>query len=143
MCMKKTTLCPLLLLLGLVGCAGKSLPDPAATFGEQVTRGMALFVEHCSNCHGSDGMGTDRAPPVVGSQALPLDPPPGAEVRNVQFRTALDVFQWVRVNMPGDAPASLEDQEYVEILAFDLKANGVELPQPLDATNANDVVLHP
>ncbi len=140
--MNKRTLAPGLLFF-LSACAGKSLPEPAATFTEQVNRGMALYVEHCSSCHGADGKGTDQAPAVVGPTALPLDPPAGAQVRNVQFRTAFDVFQWVRVNMPGDAAGSLEDQEYVEVLAFDLKANGVELESPLDGENAKTVVLHP
>ena len=45
----------------------------------------------------------------------------------MQFKTALDVLNYVRVNMPGDAPGTLKDDEYRAILAFDLKANGVDL----------------
>lgn len=138
---KHTIILSSTLLLG--ACAGKSLPEPAMSFSEQVSRGMALYVDNCARCHGADGKGTAEAPPVVGELALPLDPPAGAKLRNVQFRTAADVFAWVRTAMPGDDPASLEDQEYVEILAFDLKANGVELDSPLSVDNAASVVLHP
>jgi hypothetical protein len=46
--------------------------------------------------------------------------------------------------MPGDAPSSLTDEEYVDVLAFDLKANGVDLsPGHLDAEKAETLVLHP
>ena len=38
-----------------------------------------------------------------------------------------NVFQFVKTAMPGDAPGSLTDDEYRAIIAFDLKANGVDL----------------
>jgi hypothetical protein len=42
---------------------------------------------------------------------------------------------------PGGDP-SLKEADYWAILAFDLKANGVELPHKLDGSNAKEVVLH-
>ena len=76
--------------------------------------------------------------------ALPLDPPKGAKKRKgVQFRTAADVFAFVKKNMPLKKPGSLTDNEYAAILAFDLKGNGVDLHEKLDATNAAAIVLHP
>jgi hypothetical protein len=44
--------------------------------------------------------------------------------------------------MPGNAPGSLADDEYVAILAFDLKANGVNLEKPLDGDVAATLNLH-
>jgi len=62
----------------------------------------------------------------------------------VQFHTAADVFGFVKANMPGDAPGSLSDEQYAAIMAFDLKANGVDLTgKTVDATTAPTIVLHP
>jgi hypothetical protein len=49
----------------------------------------------------------------------------------------------VVANMPGDKPGSLKADEYFAILAFDLKANGVALKQPVDAASAAAITLHP
>jgi hypothetical protein len=74
---------------------------------------------------------------------LPLDPRPAQKVRKTQFHTAKDVAEFVVKNMPGDKPGSLAADEYFAILAFDLKANGVALTQPVDGAVAAGIVLHP
>jgi cytochrome c len=117
--------------------------DPAAAAAAQAERGGRLYGKHCAMCHGDAGQGTKKAPPVVGKDALPLDPRPTQKVRKTQFRTAKDVADFVVKNMPGDKPGSLSGDEYFAILAFDLKANGVALTQPVDGTVAAGVVLHP
>jgi len=145
---------------GLLACSSPTpvpetppTPDPKSetstqtsveglTFADQVARGGALYGANCAKCHGDAGQGTDKGPAVVGEGVLPLDPPAAARHRKVQFRTALDVFLWVKETMPADAPGSLTDAQYVEILAFDLKANGVELKTPLDAEVAKGLALH-
>jgi cytochrome c len=114
------------------------------TFAEQVTAGQKLYADRCSSCHGAGGEG-GKAPRVVGigKGALPLDPPAGAASRKTQFKTAADVADFVVKNMPpyGAGP-SLKESEYWSILAFDLHANGVDIPNKLDGSNAKDVVLH-
>jgi cytochrome c len=106
-------------------------------------RGAKLYADNCASCHGANGEGSSDAPPVVGKDALPLDPPKGAKFRTVQFKTALDVAQWVVKNMPPTSPGSLKEQEYWDILAFDLKANGVSVAgKKIDATTAGDIRLH-
>lgn len=130
------------LLLALVmGTACGSSSNNTTDAPAMVERGATLYGAECAHCHGDSGQGTDKGPPVVGESALPYAPRAGAK-RDVNFRTALDVFQWVRVNMPGDDPASLSDDEYLAIMAFDLTANGVTLEQPLDAETAEKIVLH-
>jgi mono/diheme cytochrome c family protein len=142
-----------LLGLALVACggAGASTPpaggttpaEPADTNAALVARGAEAYGAHCAKCHGAGGEGTDKAPPVVGAAALPLEPQPGKK-RTVPFRTAADVLAWVSVAMPGDAPGSLSPDLYLAILAFDLKANGVDLgAEPFTAERAATVVLHP
>ncbi len=114
------------------------------TFAAQVAAGQKLYGEQCASCHGSSGEGA-KAPRVVGMDkgALPLAPPPSAKARKGEFRTAADVAGFVVKTMPPKAPGSLPESDYWAILAFDLHANGVDLPKKLDASNASEVVLHP
>ena len=86
--------------------------DPAAAAAAQAERGGQLYGKHCATCHGDAGQGTKKAPPVVGKDALPLDPRPTQKVRKTQFRTAADVADFVVKNMPGNKPGSLSADEY-------------------------------
>jgi cytochrome c len=134
----------LLVSLVLASACGGTPPDaksgenaaPPANFAEQVARGADVYAARCSTCHGKGGEGTADAPKVVGPTALPLDPPAGAKVRKSQFVTVADVADFVVQNMPADAPGSLSTEDYFAVLAFDLKANGIELDKKLDAAVA-------
>lgn len=140
-------------LTALVACSKKNEPapksggdmaaaaDPAVT--AQIEQGKALYVDRCAKCHGDAGQGVpDKGPPVVGKDAFPLKPRPGAK-RDVDFHTAADVFAWATKTMPGDAPGTLSTEEYLAIFAFDLTANGIKLEKPLDGPTAQAIVLHP
>lgn len=135
--------------VGLVACGGQSantanpVDEARPATSSQVERGAALYGDNCASCHGDAGGGTDDAPAVVGAGALPLRAPADAK-RQVEFATAGDVFRWVRVAMPGDAPGSLSDAEYAAILAFALQANGVDMTGvELDEARADTIRLHP
>ena len=117
-------------------------PSQPLTITAQIDQGKALYVDKCAKCHGDAGQGTKDGPPVVGKDAFPLDPRPGAK-RDVQFHTAADVFAWATRQMPGDAPGTLTTDQYLAIFAFDLTANGVKLDKPLDGPAAQAIVLHP
>ncbi len=129
------------LLAGAVTLA--ATPMASAAGGEdQAAEGAKLYAKHCAKCHGDAGQGK-KGPPLVGKQALPLDPPPGAKIRKTQFHTAADVAAFVSAKMPANKPGSLKPDEYYAILAFDLKANGVDVSnQKLDATTAAAIKLH-
>lgn len=114
--------------------------DPQAV-EEQASRGAELYGKHCAGCHGDAGEGGKKAPPLVGQGALPVEPRNKKSKRKVQFKTALDVFTWVKANMPPKKAGKLSDDEYVAILAFDLKANGVTLENPLDGEVAATIDL--
>lgn len=133
------------LSLFLVACSHHS-STPAApaptTIDAQVAQGKSLYVDKCAKCHGDAGQGTKDGPPVVGKDAFPLDPRPGAK-RDVQFHTAADVFAWATKHMPANAPGTLSTDQYLAIFAFDLTANGVKLDHPLDGPTAQGIVLHP
>jgi cytochrome c len=114
----------------------------AATFAEQAAQGQQLYADNCATCHGASGTG-GKAPPLVGlkSGALPLNPPPTAKVRKTQFKTVADVADFVTKNMPPGAAGSLSPDQYWAILAFDLKANGINPDKKLDATTAQTLTI--
>ena len=136
-----------LALGGLAGCGGGNAQGGGAATpaggGDQVAQGQQLFGAKCATCHGAHG-NDGKAPPLVGPNALPLDPPATAKFRKTQFHTAKDVYDFVKANMPPDAAGTLSDDETAAIIAFDLKANGVDLGgKKVDATTASSFVLHP
>jgi cytochrome c len=123
--------------------AARSPSAPPATFPEQVALGQSLYARHCAECHGDAGEG-DEAPRVVGlaQGALPLDPPPGRKVRTTRFVTVADVAEFVVANMPPKRAGSLSTDEYLAVLAFDLKANGIDLGrEPLTLDQARGLVI--
>ena len=123
--------------------AAETAPAAGAE-GDQAALGAKLYTANCANCHGADGKGNEKAPPVVGSNALPLDAQPPSKARNTQFHSALDVLKFIEANMPPNKGGSLKAEEYEAILAFDLKANGVDLTgKHVDASTAATFVLHP
>jgi hypothetical protein len=139
------------LVCALAACGGSHKPaenaTPPAAGGNDalIAKGGQLYGAHCAKCHGDAGQGTAKAPAVVGvaGGALPLDPRPGAK-RDVQFHTAADIGGWAAKHMPADAPGSLQLDDYVAILAFDLHANGVDLgAEPFTLDRAAQITIHP
>jgi hypothetical protein len=108
-----------------------------------VEAGPLLPLRTAPKLRGGSGEGA-KAPRVVGLDkgALPLDPPATAKFRKAQFKTAADVATFVVKNMPPGGGSSLEESDYWAILAFDLHANGVDLPKKVDGSNASEVVIH-
>jgi S-disulfanyl-L-cysteine oxidoreductase SoxD len=100
-----------------------------ANFTEQVALGQKLYGAQCAGCHGNSGEGTKDGPAVVGLDkgALPLAPAATAKHRKTEFKTVADIAEFVVKTMPPKAPGSLSAEEYYAILAFDLKANGIDL----------------
>ena len=116
---------------------------PAVSNDDLASQGATLYGAHCAKCHGDKGQGGSKAPAVVGASALPKNPRPGSK-RQVTFSTAYDIGAWAMEHMPGDKPGSLKQEEYLAILAFDLKANGVTLPaEPLTVEGLKAIVIHP
>jgi cytochrome c len=125
--------------------AGTTAATGAPSGGDalaQADRGGALYGQHCATCHGNSGQGSDKAPPVAGANALPLERP-NAKFRKTQFHTARDVYDFVGPNMPPNA-AKLTQDQYLDIMAFDLKANGVDLTgKTITPDSLKAIVLHP
>jgi mono/diheme cytochrome c family protein len=137
------------------GCASSSQPGaapaspatataaPPATFAEQVAQGQTLYGQSCAGCHGDSGEGGAKAPRVVGLKegALPLDPPADRKVRKSRFVTVADVATFAAANMPPGKAGSLTNDQYWAILAFDLHANGIDLPAPLTPAAAQTLTI--
>lgn len=96
---------------------------------DQIAAGEQVFTEACAVCHGSAGEG-EVGPPLVG------------EGRLAGFRTAQRLFDFVRVAMPNDAPGTLAEQEYFDVVAFLLVWNGLNPENlPVDASTIGDISL--
>jgi mono/diheme cytochrome c family protein len=134
-------------LAAAVGCATSRSNGPEAasssrTFSDQVAAGQTLYARHCAECHGSAGQG-DAAPRLVGLKegALPLDPPSDRKFRKGRFVTVADVADFVVHNMPPKKGGSLSADQYWAILAFDLLANGIDLPSKLTPEVASSLTI--
>lgn len=73
-----------------------------------INRGKALFADHCADCHGDKGLGSEDGPPVWGDQSYNH----GAGLSRVPKLAA-----WLKVAMPLD-DAFLTEQEAFDIAAF-------------------------
>jgi mono/diheme cytochrome c family protein len=136
-------------LLWLAACGGDddkgAVEEEAETdaFALQAARGATLYGRHCASCHGDSGQGSEEAPRLVGLDqgALPEKPPASRAVRTVDFVTVADVASFAVANMPPGEGGSLSNAEYLAILAFDLKANGITLEEELSLELAAELTI--
>jgi mono/diheme cytochrome c family protein len=150
----------LALAMATAGCASSNESAPATpatpattaaaptsagaptTFADQVAAGQTAYGANCAACHGDAGQG-GKGPRLVGlaQGALPLDPPADRKFRKTRFVTVGDVADFAVANMPPGKGGSLPADQYWAILAFDLHANGIDLPQPLTAEAAKTLTI--
>ncbi len=78
---------------------------------EQARRGADEYDQHCAPCH---------------EGAEPDAPPPKGQVFIDRWREAplALLFTHISTNMPGNAPGSLSESVYLDILAYLLRENG-------------------
>ena len=94
----------------------------------QAHRGDLSYTQYCLVCHGSDLMGGEAAPPLIG----------GAFQSNWNELSLGDLFERIRISMPLNAPSSLSRQQYADILSYILAKSGypsgkTELPTQTEA----------
>ena len=113
-----------------------------ASFADQVAAGQTLYAQNCASCHGDAGQG-GKAPRLVGLKdgALPLDPPADRKYRKGQFVTVADVANFAVANMPPNKAGTLTPDQYWAIVAFDVHANGIDLPTPLTPESASTLTI--
>ena len=111
------------LLLTLAASAVVALPGMMHLFAQQpggrytetqAAAGKALYDKKCTSCHGGTLQGGAHGPELT-----------GAGFQEVWgSKTSTDLFAHIKANMPPGEAGSLSDQEYVEVVAYVLKANG-------------------
>jgi mono/diheme cytochrome c family protein len=96
---------------------------PAAAFlPSQAARGEKVYEESCGTCH---------APVEHFGQTF---------VDNWKDRRVYDFYALVRATMPLDKPGSLTDQQYLDVVAYMLKANH-HVPPRADSLKADTASL--
>jgi hypothetical protein len=79
---------------------------------EQAARGEAVYSNRCLGCHeGQNGDG----PQLMGRVFLD----------RWREDTLEPLFTFIKTNMPGDQPGSLDERAYVAVVAYLLQANGL------------------
>ena len=120
-----------------------AVPQPAGTPSilagayteEQALRGRELYYQHCLQCHGETMAGADKSPPLVGPQFASTWN--GAPLAALVARIA---------TMPPEKPASLLQEQRVDILTYVLWYNGLPLgsePLPTDPDTLTKMTFEP
>lgn len=113
-----------------------------AALAEQYDAGKKIYVSKaCDTCHGANGEGGPKSPPVIGAKALTEAPPSGAKLRKTPFKTAADVLAFVKAKMPIKTPGTLSDDDAAAVTAWMLSESKVNISAKLDATNAASISL--
>lgn len=139
-------------------------PPPLPAQPTQADYGARVYWLACMTCHGDRGQGlTDewRAAWAPGDQdcwqskchaanhppegfVLPYSVPPViGDGTLTKFTTAADLYAYLKARMPWHQPGSLSDEQYWQLTAYLLRANGF-LPSAdttLTAVNASTVRL--
>jgi len=101
--------------------------EPAGVLADA---GREVFARECAECHGARGEG------LVGPVLI------GEDTNLPAFGTAEGLYEFISQGMPLDAPGSLPEQEYLEVLAFLLLENArVEEDTPLGMEGLSDIDL--
>jgi quinohemoprotein ethanol dehydrogenase len=101
-------------LIVVADSAGSTSAAPPADSSNQVQRGKAAYVQHCSSCHMADLSGSGEAAPALAGSAFLL---------RWQGRSASDLFDKTRTTMPTGSPATLTQEQYLDIIAYILQVN--------------------
>jgi mono/diheme cytochrome c family protein len=80
----------------------------------QAERGSPRLKAECATCHGDDMRGAPGSPGIAGAEFM----------FGWDKKTLGSLYDYIKAQMPLTAPGSLTDQQYADILAALLKANG-------------------
>jgi S-disulfanyl-L-cysteine oxidoreductase SoxD len=96
--------------------AGKTSTASGIFTAEQAKNGEAAFQAKCATCHGADMHSTEPEAP---------DLTEGAFRFGWQGKTVANRFEEIRGTMPYGNARSLDDQTYIDIVAYILAFNGI------------------
>ena len=86
----------------------------------QLAMGQATYTQYCAGCHLATLAGNPSSTPP----RPPLSGPRFAS--KWQGKTAADLFNYAQKNMPYGKGGTLEHDQYMAIVAYILKQNGVD-----------------
>jgi hypothetical protein len=129
----------------------------------QIELGHHEYWMSCMVCHGDRGQGlTEEWRSVLDPEDqncwqsrchAPNHPPEGFQIPRTSplvmgtgaltaYDTALDLYEYLRVDMPWSFPGLFDDKTYWELTAYLAQANDIDLPrEPLGPDNADQVLL--
>ena len=118
--MKPAVIAGALLLIGIAATqaqpAGKTSTASGVFTAEQAKNGEAVFQARCASCHGADLHSTDPEAPDLTEAAFRF---------GWNGKTIANRFEEIRGTMPYGNAGSLDDQTYLDIVAYILQFNGI------------------
>jgi S-disulfanyl-L-cysteine oxidoreductase SoxD len=118
--MKMIVLGSVLVLLAIPAAqaqqAGKTSTESGVFTAAQAKNGESVFQAKCASCHGTDLHSTDPEAP---------DLTEGAFRFGWNGKTIANRFEEIRNTMPYGNARSLDDQTYIDIVAYILQFNGI------------------
>lgn len=126
------------LLLAAFSAGLGAMQPPAADPAQaaQLARGEDVYFADCVTCHNDDlsGGAMQSAPALAGDAFL----------ARWSGRNARDLLELARTTMPQGQPRSLDDQSYLDVIAFVLVRNRIALGAgALTEQGASQVALRP
>jgi len=95
---------------------GKTSTASGVFTAEQAKNGESVFQARCATCHGADLHSTEPEAP---------DLTEGAFRFGWNGKTVANRFEEIRGTMPYGNARSLDDQTYIDIVAYILQSNGI------------------
>ena len=115
--------------------SGAAAMSPASFTAEQVASGAEIYARRCADCHGSTlDNGEFGGAPLNGSYFK----------QHWGGGSVAGLVAYARAKMPPDRPGSLTDQNYADLAAFLLEANGYpkgDKPLPPDTSSQQAMSL--
>jgi mono/diheme cytochrome c family protein len=93
------------------GCGGDSDDGTPSSQADQVAAGSEVYTASCAKCHGDEGQG-GTGPVVIGGNK-----------RIASYQTTQRLYDYVSRTMPFDAPGSLTEDQYWNVIAYLLDEN--------------------
>jgi ankyrin repeat protein len=112
---------------------GRTIWDGVFT-EQQAQRGQQVYQRACAACHLDTLQGDDVSPALVGNGFL----------ARFTGQSAHEMVQNLRASMPQNAPDSLGDRAYIDLVSYLLKANGSRtgaLELPLDVAELEKIAV--
>jgi mono/diheme cytochrome c family protein len=102
-----------LLCLPLIGQKKPRTALDGVYTADQAKRGLEAWQSKCALCHGGDMQGGPEAPAMVGEPFL----------FSYGGKPVSALYDYIHTNMPPEAPGSIADQRYADIIAAIFQKN--------------------